>query len=157
MDNTKVCHWCGERKSINDYHIRRSAADGRQKYCKLCRSSLAVARNQNPKVKEKRAAAAKAYLELNREKCQETVRRRRARKRGRAFLVSTMELKRLYSKPCFYCSSPTQELDHVIALSRGGNHSIGNLLPSCRSCNASKGSKTIMEWRVWKMRLDSRA
>lgn len=36
-------------------------------------------------------------------------------------------------------------MDHVIPLSRGGDHSIDNIVPSCFSCNASKGNKLLSE------------
>lgn len=65
------------------------------------------------------------------------------------FLVKGAELTRLYSSNCFYCGSSSRiEADHIIPVSRGGRHSIGNLLPACRSCNATKGNRTITEWKL---------
>ena len=50
---------------------------------------------------------------------------------------------------CFYCGRKTElTFDHVMPVSRGGRHSIGNVLPACGSCNSSKNNRTIMEWRV---------
>jgi 5-methylcytosine-specific restriction endonuclease McrA len=37
--------------------------------------------------------------------------------------------------------------DHIIPLARKGTHSIGNLVPACHACNASKGKKLISEWK----------
>jgi 5-methylcytosine-specific restriction endonuclease McrA len=50
---------------------------------------------------------------------------------------------------CAYCGARprTLSLDHIIPLTRGGRHTIGNLLPSCRSCNSSKGNKLLATWR----------
>lgn len=48
---------------------------------------------------------------------------------------------------CVYCGSEYAEIDHVDALSRGGAHCVGNLLPACKSCNSAKGAKSIMAWR----------
>lgn len=39
------------------------------------------------------------------------------------------------------------EWDHVIPISRGGSHSIGNLVPSCRKCNRNKHVKFVSEWK----------
>jgi hypothetical protein len=41
---------------------------------------------------------------------------------------------------CAYCGNELLKLeqDHVLALSRGGRHIIGNLVPACRTCNATK-------------------
>ena len=58
-----------------------------------------------------------------------------------------------YSNSCAYCKHGfsddlTVSLDHVVPVSRGGTHGAGNLVPSCRPCNSSKNSRTLMEWRV---------
>lgn len=53
-----------------------------------------------------------------------------------------------YDGLCAYCHErPATDQDHIIPVSRGGRYSIGNLLPACRSCNSSKGSKLLVEWR----------
>jgi HNH endonuclease len=36
--------------------------------------------------------------------------------------------------------------DHIIPRSRGGPDGATNYLPLCRSCNASKGAKDLIEW-----------
>jgi hypothetical protein len=49
---------------------------------------------------------------------------------------------------CVYCSSPLNlSLDHVTPQSKGGGHSPDNLVTCCRSCNSSKGAKSIAEWK----------
>lgn len=95
---------------------------------------------------------ANIWIANNKEKVNATQHRRRARKASNGvFRVLDKELIKLYSSKCFYCPSKEAiEADHVLPISRGGSHGIGNLLPACRSCNASKGNKTIMEFRVWK-------
>ena len=50
---------------------------------------------------------------------------------------------------CAYCGTPItmreMQIDHVTALDRGGDNSLGNLLPSCRQCNFYKGTWTL-DW-----------
>jgi len=50
---------------------------------------------------------------------------------------------------CAYCGSLDQALarDHIIPLHLGGRRSIGNIMPACRSCNSSKGSRLLVGWR----------
>jgi len=50
---------------------------------------------------------------------------------------------------CSYCGvrGAPLECDHVVPVSRGGNHGEDNLVASCRSCNRSKRDKTPEEWR----------
>jgi len=59
-------------------------------------------------------------------------------------------LRRLRSAICFYCGSKANTVDHVVPLSRGGQHAEGNLVPACRSCNSSKADKLLIEWRLWR-------
>lgn len=99
--------------------------------------------------KEKIAGQKNAWRLLNMEKGRLYASNRRARKlNAGVFLLSDKELKKLYSLPCVYCGNKCEQIDHVIPLAKGGRHSIGNLAPSCRSCNQSKGSKFITEWKL---------
>lgn len=54
------------------------------------------------------------------------------------------------SAACYYChkrvSTKTVHFDHILALSKGGAHSIENLCVSCAHCNLTKGPKAIQEW-----------
>jgi len=65
--------------------------------------------------------------------------------------VTARDLARLINRwngLCAYCQeAPYHDLDHIFPLSRGGRHSIGNLLPACRSCNLHKTNSLIVEWR----------
>jgi 5-methylcytosine-specific restriction endonuclease McrA len=45
-----------------------------------------------------------------------------------------------YGGRCFYCGSPDpRTMDHVIPTSKGGLHTVSNVVPACRSCNSKKG------------------
>jgi len=50
---------------------------------------------------------------------------------------------------CYYCDEKSDrlEMDHVLPLSRGGRHAIGNVVPACHDCNMFKRAHTLMEWR----------
>jgi 5-methylcytosine-specific restriction endonuclease McrA len=50
-------------------------------------------------------------------------------------------------QPCIYCGAKAEHLDHIIPISRGGLHKVGNLAPSCAKCNLSKSAKFVTEWR----------
>lgn len=59
------------------------------------------------------------------------------------------KLVRRYRHRCAYCggSEGGIHMDHVIPLSRGGRHAIGNVIPACQRCNLAKGAKLVVEWK----------
>lgn len=84
-----------------------------------------------------------------RERAVAQVAKRRARKMDNGvYYVSLAELRAIRARPCFACGDTgPSEVDHVIPIARGGQHSVGNLMPLCRHCNVSKGKLTWTEWR----------
>ena len=46
---------------------------------------------------------------------------------------------------CYYCNTALNKgnthLDHYIPISKGGAHSVGNVVFACCSCNLAKGAK----------------
>lgn len=93
-----------------------------------------------------------AWKRANPHKVYEGVRKRRAQKAGGDSRVVTerdwLRLCARYDGRCAYCggAGPLTQ-DHVIPLRRGGRHAIGNLLPACGTCNGSKGTRLLVEWR----------
>jgi 5-methylcytosine-specific restriction endonuclease McrA len=59
---------------------------------------------------------------------------------------------------CAYCGTaagPFQK-DCVLPISRGGRYTFENVVPACRSCNASKSNDEVTGW-LRRKRLDERA
>lgn len=59
---------------------------------------------------------------------------------------------------CAYCGAdgvPLQR-DCVLPISRGGRYTLANVVPACRSCNASKCNSETTTW-LRRKRLDERA
>jgi hypothetical protein len=96
---------------------------------------------------EKRAAYQKTWRKANREVLQVQQRRRRKRLVGKIAGEDWRRLVARHNGLCAYCQErPATEIDHVIPVSRGGRHTIGNVLPACRSCNLSKRARLLIEW-----------
>lgn len=62
-------------------------------------------------------------------------------------------MRAVLSKPlaaCYYCRSVVLtsqiEFDHVIPLSKGGEHSVANLCVACIGCNRSKHDHLLPKW-----------
>lgn len=101
-------------------------------------------RTNNP---ERAKAAGKKWRAANKEHFRLKSHERRVKIKSVSYLVSVKDVKRLLAKPCLYCGNKSEHIDHIIPLSRGGKHSIGNLTGACSSCNLSKGSQFITEWK----------
>lgn len=67
-------------------------------------------------------------------------------------------LKQAWGGRCAYCGSTDEALqrDCVLALSRGGRYTLANVVPACRSCNASKCNHEVTGW-LRRRQLDERA
>ena len=73
--------------------------------------------------------------------------------------ATTQQLKELYStvKNCYWCNTKLNKknthLDHFIPLSKGGLHTIDNLVLSCSCCNLKKSNKDPYQFALEKGRL----
>ena len=52
----------------------------------------------------------------------------------------------LTGRCCLYCGQPSQSIDHVHPLSRGGQSVTENCVPACLSCNGNKGDADVFAW-----------
>ncbi|MCW2831659.1 MAG: endonuclease [Aeromicrobium sp.] len=58
---------------------------------------------------------------------------------------------------CAYCgASDGLQKDCMLPISRGGRYTLGNVVPACRSCNASKCNIEVTTW-MRRKRLDERS
>lgn len=164
----KTCRMCGEEKSVTSFSPHSETRDGYAPICRPCNSArtlkryyeqrdyildrmkkervtnhdrrLAIERKSRAKNKEKNRPAKNARQRIRNKVLQ-----------GNTYVITNKDLRRIYSSPCVECSSmENQSMDHVIPLSRGGSHGIGNLITLCLPCNLSKHDKLFSEWRYSK-------
>jgi 5-methylcytosine-specific restriction endonuclease McrA len=83
--------------------------------------------------------------------------RRAATQGGTAYRLTPDDLRREVNRrgsECGYCQvRPGEHWDHRVPLVRGGSHGIGNMVLACAECNLQKHTKTVTEWRVWRVRI----
>lgn len=77
--------------------------------------------------------------------------RRKAQERGStALMLSRDQLWRRwvqFGHECAYCgASGNLQVEHVIPISKGGEHHLGNIVPACQRCNFSKGRANAEQW-----------
>jgi 5-methylcytosine-specific restriction endonuclease McrA len=76
---------------------------------------------------------------------------RKAKQRGStALMLSRDQLWRRwveFDHCCAYCGiDGDMHIEHVIPISKGGEHHLGNIVPACQRCNYSKNSAPVEEW-----------
>lgn len=104
---------------------------------------------EHPDIKIK---SVRKWQKNNPEKVLAIFKRREMRKRNVEINDLTIEqweeIKIQFNYLCAYCGRSGFKLtmDHISPISRGGNHTVNNLVPACRSCNASKGSKDLLHF-----------
>lgn len=117
------------RENLKRYY--RSHPDYRDR-CKA--KSLAHSRTPEGRIARKRNAA----------------RRKAILKSVHGVKVSVAEIKQhfsLFGNACAYCGNPERlSLDHFIAIAAGGSNCLGNFVPACVSCNASKQDSDPRDW-----------
>jgi 5-methylcytosine-specific restriction endonuclease McrA len=52
-----------------------------------------------------------------------------------------------FNHRCAYCGADGDlHIEHVVPISKGGPHSIGNIIPACKDCNFSKRDSEVEAW-----------
>lgn len=139
----------------NKDHVREMKRQRREKNPSLYRS-----RNREAYLKrrDRKLFTSKQYRKNNRHVVAVSRHNRRSSKK---FKVTQKDLSRLlnrYQNKCHYCkvsledsrsgSRQALQWDHVFPLSKGGCHSIGNLVPSCSECNNRKSDRFSIVWAL---------
>lgn len=119
---------------------------------------LAILRRSYARHREKRCAGQRAYAKRHPEKVAAIVARQRARKRQAPVndltALEWQALLRAFRYRCAYCNRKQKQLtqDHLVPLIRGGDHTLTNVVPACRSCNSSKNRLTALEFLLRRIR-----
>jgi len=131
-----LTRWRTANKEAQRIHSRRSHA----KHPEAVRASRLRRYAANP---EKVRARIARWQEAHPEQWKAILHARRARKRGLLATLTAEQWKAIkvaYKECCSYCGKKAELLtqDHVLPLSRGGEHVAANVVPACRSCNSRK-------------------
>lgn len=82
---------------------------------------------------------------------QKSKRRKAQMRNSVALQVSAKQIRARFAQfdhCCAYCGAIGEDLhiEHVVPISKGGPHALGNIIPACRACNFSKRDHDAEEW-----------
>lgn len=105
--------------------------------------------------KETHAEYMKKHYQENREQYRMNKQRRRARVDKLPHTLTDdewEETKELFNNSCAYCGIHQEDIDealnreHIVPVVNDGGFTKENIIPSCNSCNSSKGTRDMEEW-----------
>jgi 5-methylcytosine-specific restriction endonuclease McrA len=163
------CQTCKVEKNLTEFSKNKNNENGHCKACKACENLRSKKRYQkvgwkmrqqmadqrvreyDKRIEIERRSRAKNIHRIRASKILSQAKRKKRLSECKIYLISDKDLKRLYTDQCYNCGSKeNQSIDHRVPISRNGDHGIGNMMTLCKSCNASKKDRTIMEWKLSK-------
>lgn len=158
----KRCSKCLLVLDRSMFYKQKGGRDGLRAECKVCKKETLY--RWRDADRESVNAARRKYTKNNPDKISQwnktnykknratrsanNQKRRDAVKAATKYIIVDKDINRIYSGSCVGCGSTDNiTADHIVPLSRGGVHGIGNLMPLCKPCNSSKHNKLLSEWR----------
>lgn len=182
----KKCNRCGLTKGKPFFYGDKSKKDGLSTRCRLCikearkpylqshrAEECARVKAHYEKTRNVRIAYAKKWREENRERSNESARRRKREKgktpagdasraavanrraKLRGNWVEDVDRQIVWDRDkgiCILCNQKADpflwHLEHLHPVARGGEHSYANTAVAHPHCNQSKGAQTFEEWKI---------
>lgn len=151
-DWVKFCASCQTVKPLEDFR-RVLKSYGNCKSCHL-KTVMTAYYNATPEQNQRKRERAKRFSASPKGiKLRAT---RRARLRGAEIVIKfhKSEIIKRDGLACYLCgkklTEKTAEIEHILPLSRGGNHKPENVKLACKPCNSSKNSKTLTEYKKYR-------
>lgn len=127
-----VAKWRSENPDAEREAVRTHYAENREAILERKKSYYEDVRKQADKTEAGRMA--------DRDK---KARRRSLTKSGTITAEEWKAILEAHGHACAYCKTTDAplEMDHVLALSKGGQHCAANIVPACKPCNSKKGNR----------------
>ncbi len=97
------------------------------------------------------------YREANRERVRYYTKHYYARRRANGGYIGYADwLERCaeFGNRCAYCASAGPlEMEHITPVSRGGTHTLDNVVPACVHCNRSKHNRGLLQFMLRRVRM----
>ena len=153
---TRQCIRCME-----EYRERDDYKESRKLHYEANKERIQARNKENYfKHREERNRKSMEYWRRTKDTPRQQMRMRRGKARRRAALADAHKSRytsqdaiarmKEFDDSCCYCQKPLQLktlcLDHFHPIFRGGPDVISNIVPTCRSCNSSKGALPPEQW-----------
>lgn len=147
----RYCPKCDRELPLDAFYTNKAARDGYCPYCKECSNAYAVERQRKDPAKLN--ARHKAWRCKNPEKAAAHGRKAASARRARirdAFVehVDPLVVFQRDEGVCGICTEPVDrgefDVDHIVPLAEGGEHSYANVRLSHVNCNRSRGRGTAL-------------
>jgi 5-methylcytosine-specific restriction endonuclease McrA len=152
--------YCGRRCATEEAtHRRYGANPARGRECVVCGVSYCSLPEWRKELRSCCSLGCKAVCDRARRSAERAKRKRRIRRHGvKVWRINPLRVFRRDSWTCQGCGCHTPlemrgtmddnapELDHIVAVSKGGSHSEDNLQTLCRVCNIFKSDKNMDEF-----------
>lgn len=135
----------GDENAIGKWEDPAQIASYMASYRNKNRARINQLSRENQQKNPNRPASVKRYNVKNQALRRMSDNARKATIKDGALTASVwQEIVEFSGARCLCCGGTERiEIDHVVAISKGGLHVALNVQPLCRSCNASKNNKTI--------------
>jgi 5-methylcytosine-specific restriction endonuclease McrA len=129
---SKTCRRCLATKLVAEFSAEPRNRDGLRSWCDHCtRERTLLWHRANPMGMQRLKTLRRTMVEA-----------------GTVTEADWLSLLNRHGYCCAYCGGAGPlSVEHVVPITRGGRHSLGNILPVCRSCNSSQGGRLLSEWR----------
>jgi hypothetical protein len=127
----KRCTKCGETKAASEFPPHKKTLDRRSSWCRPCHREAVRRSNAKPD-----SAVARRLAENAKQRAERTA--------ARADLERYEHS--LRRDPCSYCGEIGGEADHIQASVKGGPDHWTNRAGVCRSCNAAKKDRDLLQF-----------
>lgn len=131
-----------QRQHVRNWRARnreKVSTDNRERHARNREANLERKRAYYQKVRK----AADATPEGQWKDRDKKARRREAMQAGSLTHAEWLNIVEQHGGKCAYCARDDLPLeqDHVVALSKGGEHKADNIVPACKPCNSRKGNR----------------
>lgn len=165
----KKCTVCGLEKPCSEFGKEKRNKSGLRGDCKTCykikrdkwmksnpdyfkeyHERTGYRKKKYQADREKELESNKQWRTLNREKL--SLKQSKYRQLGKSLIYDYSDSLWMYTLlffkfQCVYCGSKENlQKEHVIPFSKGGEYTIRNIVPACKSCNCSKKDKDLKDW-----------